>query len=191
MFVTVAEPRWVRRSWLRSLLQSCLGGGQAGDRHAERRAADVVQAHLVAERDRGGIATVFATDADLQALAWSSGPFRRPSRPTGRRRVVSSDWNGSTGRISCFRVVRQEGVDVVAAVAERHLRQVVGAKAEEVGVLGDFVGRQSGTRDLDHRADQDVQLAGVLLGCLDLVDGLFGQRSQAAPVRRPCRPAGS
>ena len=63
-----------------------------------------------------------------------------------------------------LQVVGQERVDVVAAVAERHLRQVVGAEAEEVGRLADLVGGQRSPRNLDHRADQDVELAGVLLG---------------------------
>ena len=46
-----------------------LGGGQPGDRHAERRAGDVVHAHLVAEGDAVGVAAVLAADADLQVLA--------------------------------------------------------------------------------------------------------------------------
>ena len=39
---------------------------QPGDRHAERRAAHVVQADLVAEHHAGGVAAVFAADADLE-----------------------------------------------------------------------------------------------------------------------------
>ena len=42
---------------------------------------------------------------------------------------------------------------VVAAEAERGLRQVVGAEAEELGVLGDLVRGQRSARNLDHRAD--------------------------------------
>ena len=39
-----------------------------------------------------------------------------------------------------LQVRRHEALDVVAAEAERHLRQVVGAEAEELGLLGDLVG---------------------------------------------------
>ena len=41
----------------------------------------------------------------------------------------------------------------------RHgLRQVVGAEAEELGGLGDFVRGQSAARHFDHRADEVVEL---------------------------------
>ena len=53
--------------------------------------------------------------------------------------------------------------DVVAAEAEGHLRQVVGAEREELGLLGDLVGRQGGAGDLDHRADQVLDLRPGLL----------------------------
>ena len=48
-------------------------------------------------------------------------------------------------------------LDVVAAEAEGHLGEVVGAEGEEVGLLGDLVGPQRGPRRLDHRADRDVE----------------------------------
>ena len=41
-----------------------------------------------------------------------------------------------------LQVRRHEPLDVVAAEAERHLRQVVGAEAEELGLLGDLVRRR-------------------------------------------------
>ena len=48
----------------------------------------------------------------------------------------------------------QELADVVPAVAEGHLRQVVGAEREEVRVLGELVGDQRRARHLDHGADR-------------------------------------
>ena len=42
---------------LAGVLDSSLSGSQTCDRHTERRAADVVQANIVAELDAGGIAT--------------------------------------------------------------------------------------------------------------------------------------
>ena len=80
-------------------------------------------------------------------------------------------------------VIGQETADVVAAVAERHLGQVVGAEAEEVGVLGDFISRQASTWDLDHGADQDVQLAFELLRCNRLgsmVSSTFARRMRSS-----------
>src|SRR5260370_2188491 len=52
-----------------SIPQRRLGRRQAGDRNAERAATDVIQADLVAELDRVGIAAVFAADADFQVLS--------------------------------------------------------------------------------------------------------------------------
>ena len=40
--------------------------GEAGDRHAERRAAHVVEADLVEQRDRLRVAAVLAADAELE-----------------------------------------------------------------------------------------------------------------------------
>src|SRR5215213_1972377 len=52
-----------------TLAQRRLGGREAGERHAERRAADVVEAELVAELDRARLAAVLAADPELQAGA--------------------------------------------------------------------------------------------------------------------------
>jgi hypothetical protein len=120
-----------------------LGRGEAGDRHAEGRAGDVVQPDLVAEVDDCGVAAVLAADADLEVRLGAGRPFSTPISTSWPTPVWSSDWNGSFAPAgSPGEVVGQEGVDVVAAVAEGHLRQVVGAEAEEVGVLGDLVGGQ-------------------------------------------------
>ncbi len=65
----LGSPPKLRKSLLaQAFFERGLGGGQTCDGHAERRAADVVQAHLVAELDGRGIATVFAADADLEVL---------------------------------------------------------------------------------------------------------------------------
>src|SRR3954451_900590 len=49
----------------RSLAERSLGRGEAGDRHAERAARDVVQPDLVAQLDRVRVAALFAADAEL------------------------------------------------------------------------------------------------------------------------------
>ncbi len=51
----------------------------------------------------------------------------------------------------------EAALGVVTAVAERHLREVVGAEAEERGLRRDLVGRQGAARDLDHGAELVVE----------------------------------
>ena len=82
------------------------------------------------------------------------------SEPTPTR---SSTSNGSFGKISCSTYGIKEAGRIVAAHAERRLRQVVRAEAEELGDRRDLVGRQGAARDLDHRADQVRELHALLL----------------------------
>ena len=51
-------------------------------------------------------------------------------------------------------VLLQELAGVIAGEAEAHLRHVVRAEAEEVGLHRDFVGSDGRARNLDHRSDQ-------------------------------------
>ena len=55
-------------------------------------------------------------------------------------------------------VRHEEVAHVVAADAERHLREVVRAEAEELGALRDFIRRERAARHFDHGADQVVEL---------------------------------
>ena len=76
----------------------------------------------------------------------------------------------------------QELTGIVTGEAVGHLGQVVGAEAEEVGVLGDLVSGQAGTGNLDHGADLvlkvnassgDFRIGGLhdnLLDVLQLLD---------------------
>src|SRR2546427_1285779 len=48
------------------LLECGLSRGETGDRHAERRAGHVIQAHVVTELHRRRLAAVLSTDADLE-----------------------------------------------------------------------------------------------------------------------------
>jgi hypothetical protein len=72
--------------------------------------------------------------------------------------------------------------DVVAAVAEGHLREVVGAEAEEVGLLGDLVGGEAARGISIMVPIEVVELAALLL--LDLGDlrsgTLLGSGSSSA-----------
>ena len=74
----------------------------------------------------------------------------------------------------------QELAGVVTAEAEGHLGQVVGAEGEEVGLLGDLVGGQGGTGDLDHGAHQVLHVGAGLLD--DGVGGLHHDLLHVLPA---------
>src|SRR3954468_13623409 len=56
-----------------------LGRGQAGDRHAVGRGADIIEADALAEGDRGGVPAMLAADAELEAA------LHRPAALGGER----------------------------------------------------------------------------------------------------------
>ena len=109
---------------------------------------------------------------------------RRTSSPTPSASTVS---NGLAGQQPQLEVGRHHpALDVVAAEAEGHLGQVVGAEGEEVGHLGDLAGPQGRPGRLDHRADGHLDLAGGLgrLGpCAGLALG--GPRPRPRPPPPP------
>ena len=80
------QPYAGTRQLLAGVLDGSLSGGQTGDGHTEGRAADVVQADVVAELDRRGVAAVLAADAQAQVGTGSAavGGSQRPG--TWRRR---------------------------------------------------------------------------------------------------------
>ena len=57
----------------------------------------------------------------------------------------------------------KEGSRIVAAHSEAGLGQVIGAKAEELGGLGDLVGGDRSAGDLNHRANQVIQFYAFFL----------------------------
>src|SRR5690606_2852389 len=119
-------------------------------RHPERAAADVIQPNLVAELDRLGIATMLAANAALELLLDATSlldsHLDQLANAVDVDRLERVDLQDVVPE-----VIGQERVDVVTAVPERHLRQVIRAKAEEVGERGDLVSGQSGPWDFDHR----------------------------------------
>jgi len=104
-----------------------LGGGERRHRDPERRAGNVVEADLVAEPDRHRVAAVLAADATFR-----SGRVLQAELLTAMSISLtttgSSDWKGLYGRILSSTYLANPRLRVVAAVAERHLGQVVGAK---------------------------------------------------------------
>src|SRR5262249_53068544 len=136
-------------SWKYLLRQRRLGRGQAGDRDAEWGATYVAQADLVAEVDGARIAPVFTADAHFHSVA--SGA----ALGNGRLHQLPDAYGIDRGegiRLDDFSLLigRQERTGIVAAHAQAHLRQVVGAEAEEFGRLGDLIGGQSPARHFDH-----------------------------------------
>src|SRR5262245_3083963 len=85
------------------LPQRRLGGGKARDRHAKRRAGDIVERRLVAERDRGWIAAVLAANSDLELA-----PRRAPALDTDADQLAHSvpiDGNERVGRKNTARQI--------------------------------------------------------------------------------------
>ena len=146
-----------------------------------------IEPDLVAEVDALGVAAVLAANAALKADCGRRGPSSRPSTscPTPS---TSSVWNGSRSQDFLLQIVGQEPVDVVAAVAEGHLRQVVGAEAEEIGGLGQFVGRHRGARHFDHRAQRYSTFTPCSFITASAVRSVNFLRY---PIRPSCRPAES
>src|SRR5690606_17885386 len=143
------------------------------DWHPEGAAAHVVEADLVAEVDARRVAAVLAADAELELAVHRAALLDRHGyelADTGGVERLERVLFENLAR----EIVGEERVDVVAAEAERHLGEVVGAEAEEVGLGRHLVGREGRAGDLDHRADEDWQLAGELLGRLGLFDRLLG-----------------
>ncbi len=113
--------RWIRQQCppLRSARDDRrLRGGDARDRHAERRAADVVQAGAMEERDRPRVASVLAADPDMQPRPTSPARARRRSPTSSPSPSSSIDSNGETSTILSADVRRQDApLDVVAREA--------------------------------------------------------------------------
>src|SRR5258707_9321925 len=111
----------------RALAERGLGGGEACDGNAERRARDVIERNLVAERDGGGVAAVLAADPDLElrlrlptALDADPHQFAHALAVAGDERMAPENPPRHVGA--------EKARSVVAADAEGGLGQVVGAE---------------------------------------------------------------
>ena len=139
--------------------QRHLGGRQPGDGDPEGRAAHVVAARVGEDGDGLGIAPVLPAHADLERGPCRPAPAHAEPHELPHA-VGVDDLEGIVLEEALLQVGRHHpALDVVAAEAEGHLREVVGPEGEEVGHLGDLAGAQRGARCLDHRADDDLELA--------------------------------
>src|SRR5438552_10253057 len=130
--------------------QHGLGRGEAGDRHAVGRAGDVIEPDRLAKADRGRVAAMLAANPELKtrprgasALRGDADELADPLDVEGHKRVVLEDPEPLIGADKARRIVARQ--------AEDGLRQVIGAKAEEFGALGDLAGAQRRPRQFDHR----------------------------------------
>src|SRR5262249_39101728 len=143
---------------------SSLGRGEPSREHPEWRTRDVVQSGLVAERDRRRISAMLAAGTDFAMEASPAAPFgglvhEFPDDVTmkKRERVVFQN--------AFPKIWRENLVDVIAREPEGCLRKIVGAEREELCLFGNLVGHQRGTWQLDHSADQVINL--LLFFCKD------------------------
>ena len=118
----------------------------------------------MAELNGAGIAAVLAADAAVQlgagCLSGCNSHLHKAAYAYGVKlleRVGLEDLGVVIGL--------KELAGVVAAEAVGHLGEVVRAEAEELRLLGDIARRESGARDLYHRADLVFHL---YAGCCDL-----------------------
>src|SRR5207253_4633952 len=137
--------------------ESGMGCGQARYGNSIRRTAHVVQSDLVAESDRLRVAAVFAADADLQI------GFDVPATLGADTHQLADAFGvqyleGIIGKNFSIDITREEAARVITAQTKSRLGQIVCAERKEVCVLRNLVGRQSRSRQLDHRADRVFDL---------------------------------
>lgn len=111
----------------------------------------------MAELDGRRIAAVLAADTAVQLGTGLTAQLDRHLHQLTHTDDVKA--GKRIGFVDLVRIVcGQELAGVVAREAERHLREVVGAEAEELRFLGDLVRRERRAGDLDHRADLILEL---------------------------------
>ena len=180
--------RVARRSSACFARERGLGGGEAGDRHAVGRAGDVVEPARSQNATEAG-----SPPCSPQMPSLRSGRVARPrsaaSGPARPRRPGRGVWNGSPWKMLGLQVGVEELAGIVARQAQRHLGEIVGAEAEEGGVLGDLAGLQGRARQLDHGADQIVRARRPSPSPTSAATASIRFFSSSSSAR--CRPAGS
>ena len=120
-------------------LERRLSSCQPRDGDAEGRTAYIVQSNRIAERYGRWIAAMFTTDPALELRAGFAA-----ARDAHLYQLTNAGCVETLERIGLeqlvAQVIRQERIDVITAVAKRHLRQVIRTKTEEIRVFGNIVG---------------------------------------------------
>ena len=145
-------------SWsLTHLSLGGLGRRDARDRHAERRAAHVVEPGGVEEADRVRVAAVLAADADLEAGPRGAAALDAPSARARRRPARRSSRTASARR--CRRRCRAARSAPRCRRARSRapvcVRSLV-PNEKNSAWRGDLAGDEARARQLDHRADAEV-----------------------------------
>ena len=119
----------------------------------------------MAELHAFGVAAVLAADSDLQFRIRRAPALDPPlDKHANAVDVERLEWVILENAGLLFvNVVGQEATGVVAGKTHCRLRQVVGAEREEFRDLGNLIREQSGARQLNHRADQILDLRTFLL----------------------------
>src|SRR5262249_42273743 len=121
----------------RRLAERGLGGREAGDGHAERRARDIAEGDRVAESDPGRGAAVLAANAHFELWPRLAAAFDADAHQFPH--AIAVDGHEGIARKDAARQVSAEKArGVVAADAVGGLRQIVGAEGKELRALRDF-----------------------------------------------------
>src|SRR5208283_1549131 len=122
-------------------LQRRLRRGKSCHGYAERTAAHVRQADAVAELHRRWLAAMLAANAELDIGTRLAALLNRDLHQLADTHLVNRLKRVAFDNFQLL-ILRQERTAIIAAHAERRLRQIVGAEAEELRVLRDLVGAQ-------------------------------------------------
>ena len=117
-----------------STLYGSLRRRETSDRHAIGRGADVIEADAFAEGDAGRIAPVFATNAELDAVTRAPPAFGGHFHQLPHAIDVEAD-KGIAREDTLVDIGCEEARGIVATDAQRRLREVIGAEAEEFRFL--------------------------------------------------------
>src|SRR5204863_1073285 len=112
---------------------------QPRERDAERRAADVVEPKLVAERDRLRLAAVLAADAELQLRLGRAAALDPDTHQIAHSALVERLERVALEHALLEVVGEELALGVVAGKTERRLGEVVRPEGEEVRLAGDLV----------------------------------------------------
>ena len=106
---------------------------------------------------------MLAADADLEI--WLRLPAALDRHPHHRPDTVAIEHlERVRGDDLLLDVARQEALlGIITRYAEDSLRQVVRAEREELRLRRDLVGDDAGARDLDHRAELEIDLGAAFL----------------------------
>src|SRR3546814_269283 len=108
--------------------------------------------------DARRVTAVLAADAELDVGARFAPAFGREVDQLPDAFDVEADERVGQ-EDALVDILRQEAARIVAADADRRLRQVVGAEREKLRRLGNLARHQRGARQFDHRSDQIGDLA--------------------------------